>query len=169
MTNKNIIKSLENNLLTFSSLLRMIEPDQYLYKLENADWCILEIVCHLYDEEREDFRTRLRSVLESPLASPPPIDPPAWVKERNYIDQDYGVMLQKFEEERKHSIVYLKSLDQPKWDNYYEHAHLGKLDGNHFLRNWLAHDYLHIKQIIQRKYQFLHSQTGDISYAGKWT
>ena len=34
------------------------------WKPTPKDWSILEIACHLLDEEREDFRVRLRSTLE---------------------------------------------------------------------------------------------------------
>jgi len=38
-----------------------------------------------------------------------------------------------------------------------------------FLSNWLAHDYLHIKQIIALKYKFLEQFSGvSIKYAGDW-
>jgi hypothetical protein len=38
-----------------------------------------------------------------------------------------------------------------------------------FLSNWLAHDYLHIRQIIKLKFDYLEKMTGEgLSYAGDW-
>jgi hypothetical protein len=38
-----------------------------------------------------------------------------------------------------------------------------------FLHNWLAHDYLHIRQIIRIKYDYLKKTSGEILlYAGEW-
>jgi len=38
-----------------------------------------------------------------------------------------------------------------------------------FFSNWLAHDYLHIRQITRLKYDYLKQLTNeDLSYAGTW-
>ena len=38
-----------------------------------------------------------------------------------------------------------------------------------FLTNWLAHDYLHIRQIIRYQYHYLKESTAiDLGYAGNW-
>lgn len=38
-----------------------------------------------------------------------------------------------------------------------------------FLTNWLTHDYLHMRQIIKLKYDYLEQQSGEmIDYAGTW-
>ncbi len=42
-------------------------------------WSALEVVCHLYDEEREDFRQRIDYTLHKPGVEWPPIDPGGWV------------------------------------------------------------------------------------------
>jgi len=169
MDHRYIISALENNLSVFTSLLRKSNPDEYLYKRDTDSWSMLEIVCHLVDEEREDFRMRLQTVLSAPFKHPPHIDPEGWVLKRDYINQDYGLKVNAFIEERQSSISYLKTLTDPQWTNYYEHPVLGNLDGNHFLANWLAHDYLHIRQLTQRKYQYLQHMSGNAcDYAGVW-
>ena len=33
------------------------------WKQSENKWSMLEIICHLYDEEREDFRSRLAKIL----------------------------------------------------------------------------------------------------------
>ncbi|MGH7317890.1 MAG: DinB family protein, partial [Candidatus Rokuibacteriota bacterium] len=55
---------------------------------EPAAWSILEVVGHLLDEEREDFRPRLDVILHRPHETWPPIDPAAWVTARGYNDRD---------------------------------------------------------------------------------
>jgi hypothetical protein len=39
------------------------------------DWSVLEVINHLYDEEREDFRQRFDYLLHRPGEPWPPIDP----------------------------------------------------------------------------------------------
>src|SRR5262245_27943916 len=103
-----IINELSRNRNIFSELLKRNSSEEYLWKQSPDKWCLLEIVCHLYDEEREDFRSRLKHVLETPSEQLPSIDPPAWVTERNYIGQNYDERLQVFLRERDNSIEWLK-------------------------------------------------------------
>jgi len=169
MDTKYVIKSLDKNLKVFLSLLNGVKKEEYLFKPDTEHWCLLEIICHLVDEEREDFRIRLQTVLEAPFKHPPIIDPEGWVMSRKYLDQNFKEKIKAFRKERKASIQYLSTLENPKWINYYEHPILGNLDGHHFLRNWLAHDYLHIRQITRVRYRYLQYMTAsDCSYAGNW-
>jgi hypothetical protein len=129
----------------------------------------LEIVCHLYDEEREDFRARLKYVLEVPTEPFPPINPTGWVTERAYLKQDYAETLNNFLKERQQSVEWLQTLTSPKWDNAYDHPKFGSMSAKMFLSNWLAHDYLHVRQIIKLKFDYLKKLTGEtLIYAGEW-
>lgn len=167
MNHARIIENLDINSNVFASILTNTSKDAYLWKSEPGRWCLLEIVCHLFDEEREDFRGRVKHILKTPEQPLPMFDPLQWVKERNYMDQDFDKMVRKFLKERKSSIKWLKSLQKPPWENAYEHPKLGGLTAEHFLVNWLAHDYLHIRQIQKVQYQYLSFITGnDLSYAG---
>ena len=164
-----IFNKLEQNGLVFKQLLSGIEPDEYLWKQSQDKWCMLEIICHLYDEECEDFRIRLRYVLEDPDRDPPKINPVAWVRERSYLAQNFTEVLLNFEKERRESVKWLRSLQNPKWSNAYEHRKFGNMSGHMYLSNWLAHDFLHIKQITRLKYDYLKFITGEsLVYAGEW-
>jgi hypothetical protein len=169
MKQKQIFEELSRNIKVFKSLFLNLSKEEYLWKSNQDHWCLLEILCHLYDEEREDFMARTKHVLENPHLKLPLFDQIAWVKERNYIGQNFELMVQKFIEERQQSLIWLKSLKDPNWNNTFEHPKLGPMSAYYFLSNWLAHDYLHIKQITKLKFDFLaHSSKQDLSYAGKW-
>lgn len=164
-----IIKELDVNRKVFENLLELVPEEMILWKGKSNRWSLLEIVCHLHDEEKEDFGARIRSVLKNPEKEIPSINPEGWVHERNYKDQDYDEMLFKFLKQRKVSVEYLRSLKNPPWKNTYKHQSLGDLSAELFLANWLAHDHLHIRQIIKLKYDFLKEVSGqDLSYAGNW-
>lgn len=169
MDSHSIIITLEKNKTDFQSLLSGISAEESLWKPSEDQWCLLEVVCHLYDEEREDFRARVESVLNDPKAALPKIDPEGWVKKRNYIGQNYGEMLIRFFGEREKSIKWLMSLENPQWSNAYRHKTHGPMSAGMFLTNWLAHDYLHLKQIIRLKYDYLGHISGEsLKYAGEW-
>lgn len=169
MNHIEITQELERNQAAFKALLTGISKAETLWKPLPDKWCLLEIVCHLRDEEIEDFRARTRHVLETPSDPMPPINPSGWVQERSYITQDYSGVLARFINEREQSIQWLQSLSSPKWDNAYIHKTLGPMSANLFLNNWLAHDYLHIRQILNLKYAYLKQTTGEtLEYAGGW-
>ena len=164
-----VVEQLQKNKLIFKELFKDEVEELFLWKQSPEKWCLLEILCHLYDEEREDFRFRTQWVLEKPNEIPPNFNPVVWVTDRNYIGQDYKVMLNKFLKERDESINWLKSLQNPNWDNFYTHPKVGNLPAKHFLDNWLAHDYLHIRQITKLKFDYLNYHSGErLDYAGTW-
>ena len=163
------IAELSRNLAVFQSLLSGLSKEEYQWRWQEDKWCLQEIVCHLYDEEREDFRQRTKSVLEDPSRQLPLFDPTAWVKDRDYMGQQYEKVLQNFLKERRTSIDWLESLSDPKWDNAFQHHKLGPLSAGFFLSNWVANDYLHIRQILNLKYMYLKEATGyRLDYAGHW-
>lgn len=164
-----IILELSKNKNVFKEILQEIKPEIYLWKPVPDKWCLLEIVCHLYDEEREDFQARLKHILQTPADPFTPIDPPGWVMQRKYIQQDYNGMLNKFLEEREQSVAWLQSLSSPPWDQVHRHPTLGLISANKMLANWLAHDYLHFRQIIKLKYDYLQLHSNEtLTYAGNW-
>lgn len=164
-----IIQELATNRDVFRALLSGLSEAVFFWKPTADKWCMLEIICHLRDEECEDFRTRTKQVLETPNKSLPPINPAGWVKERSYVQQDFQLTLTDFLQERDHSVEWLRSLDVPNWDNAYEHPKLGPMSAYLFLSNWLAHDYLHIRQILFLKRGY-HEATANepLDYAGNW-
>jgi len=164
-----VIQQLAINKNVFGSLLQGVAREGFIWKPQPDKWCLLEIVCHLHDEEIEDFRARVHHCLENRQGTAPPIDPVGWVKERDYIGQGYDDMVGSFLEARSESIQWLQSLKEPKWENYYSHPDFGNLSAEHFLANWLDHDYLHFRQITRLKHQYLQAISEvDLGYAGGW-
>jgi len=169
MEHSYIINSLKKNAPVFKDLLSEISKEEYLWRPVPEKWCLLEIVCHLYDEEQYDFRARTKHVLDNNKNDPPKIDPAGWVKSRSYIEQNYNEVLEKFLDERKKSVEWLNALKDPNWKNEYIHPTYGAMPAEFFLANWLAHDYLHIRQITALKYKYLfHKTQTDLGYAGDW-
>ena len=163
------LRTLAQNKQAFLSLLADVSKDQFTWKPNPEKWCLLEIVCHLYDEEREDFRARIKSTLEDASKEWPKIDPPAWVHERNYVTQKYEEKLSNFLQERQASLSWLEGLYKPNWESTYMHPKVGPVTAMRLLSNWVAHDYLHLRQIIRLKYEFLEAHSNEpLDYAGKW-
>ena len=54
-----LIESLARGGKAFEALLGGVSDDLAGWKPGPSDWSLLEIACHMLDEEREDFRARL--------------------------------------------------------------------------------------------------------------
>lgn len=165
-----IVDSLEANISTFHALLSGLDTKLIKWRIDDDRWCLQEIVCHLLDEEREDFRLRCKITLEQPGEEPPRIDPEEWVTSRKYMEKDYANTLQLFLDERRDSVEWLRSLQDPNWSNGFKHRIYGMMTASMFLTNWLGHDLLHIRQIIRTRFAWLQMTTDeDLRYAGEWT
>ena len=75
MNYNHIINKLEANASTFQSLLENISEEQAQWKSSVKNWSLIEIINHLYDEEREDFRQRIKNIFEDPKKEWAPIAP----------------------------------------------------------------------------------------------
>jgi hypothetical protein len=168
MNPSDIIGALESNMDVFGQLLAVPVALQK-WRPPKGSWSLLEIICHLRDEECEDFRARTKLALYPGKGSLVPIHPVKWVKDRHYMEQSFPEVLENFLMERERSVAWLRSLQQPDWTSSYLHTELGPMTALGMLANWLAHDYHHIRQINAVKYSFLKKQTEtDLRYAGKW-
>lgn len=145
MNQQLLITQLAEHLNTFTSLFTHCEEEHIHWKPLPEKWSLLEVVNHLYDEEREDFRYRLKAVLEHSTTPWPPIAPQKWVTERAYSTRNYESSVTNFLTERTASITWLQGLANPDWNASYYHPHIGAMSAEMLLVNWIAHDYLHIE------------------------
>lgn len=165
-----LIDSLERFGAALPAVVAGVGPDDARWRPPEGAWSILEIVCHLADEEAEDFGARLRMTLEDPEKPWPAIDPPGWAARRRYNDGDLGVAVARFASLRRSSVRWLRGLDEPDFDRAYNHPR-GIIRAGDLLASWAAHDALHLRQIAKRLYQLARRDAGGFSvgYAGEWT
>jgi len=133
-------------------------------------WSLNEIVGHLLDEEREDFRPRLRSTLEDPARPWAPIDPEARVRERQHQQADAQALLAALRREREDSLVWLEGLGPVDWNRAHAHPALGRLSAGDLLASWAAHDALHLRQVARRLHELVARDAAPHGpgYAGPW-
>ena len=169
MDRSHLIMQLARHQDVFRALFTGLDPEEIRWKPAPEKWCALEIICHLHEEEREDFRARLRSTLETPGHPWPKIDPQAWVAEREYMEQDFGATLRKFLHERERSVEWLRGLTNAPWSNAYSHPTVGPVSCDLLLTNWVAHDLHHFRQFNNLRYGYLRSNVSvPLDYAGTW-
>ena len=161
---------LSNQARVIANLTADIDDASARLRLKDDEWTILEVMCHLYDEEREDFRVRvIRTVTEpgTPLAG---IDPEGWVVSRGYAQRAFGAMREQFFAERAQSITQLCQLGDVAWQTPLNHPRLRELTAEQVAWAWVAHDLLHIRQLTELRYLLYQRQTTayGYGYAGDW-
>lgn len=166
-----IIQKLESNSTLYKSLLENISIEQSTWKPNPNKWSILGIVNHILDEEKWDFKQRMEFALEIQQRDWKRIEPIKWAEEERYNSGDLSKTLTELLGERKSSIEWLKGLDSPDWKSLDNYPGTHVLTAEQSLANWLAHDYLHIRQINKMNWLFLSNQIAkgtDLNYAGEW-
>ncbi|MBL9148729.1 MAG: DinB family protein [Phycisphaerae bacterium] len=133
-------------------------------------WSVLEICCHLRDEEREDFRPRIASTLEAPTRPWSPLNLEGIAETRRYNEQDVATVLNDFERERAASVAWLRSLGAVDWTVAHPHPKAGPVAAGELLASWAAHDALHLRQVARRLYDAAETDGAPyrIVYAGEW-
>jgi hypothetical protein len=112
-----------------------------------AEWSPVEILCHLRDEEIEDFGARVRAILDGASAFAP-IDPERWAIERRYDRADPAAALAAFLERRATSLAFLAGVEPARLERAIAQARLGRLSGLDLLAAWVTHDRLHLAQMV---------------------
>jgi len=169
MNFQTLLQELESSTSVIRSLLNGLTEEEARFKPKPETWSILEVICHLYDEEREDFREHLDFILHRQGQEWHPIDPKGWVTARKYNDQNFGGMQEKFFAERRKSIDWLGGLADADWETTYA-SQFGSLSAGDMLASWIAHDNLHIRQLVELRRARIEQITKPcaVIYAGDW-
>lgn len=133
-------------------------------------WSVLEICCHLLDEEREDFRVRLELTLRDPKLPWPALDLKDVSEKRGYLSRDLRTTVEQLAQERARSVAWLGGLKDPAWSIAHHHPTLGMLSAGALLGSWAAHDALHLRQMARRLHDLARRDAGGfpVDYAGAW-
>jgi hypothetical protein len=163
------ISQMSANAQRIRALTEGVSDDQARWKPDPASWSILEVVNHLRDEEREDFRVLLDLALHRPDESRPGIDPEGWVTARRYNERDPRESLESFLTAREASLAWLKGLASPNWGATYD-APFGRITAGDIFASWVAHDLLHMRQLVELHWAYttLLVTPHKVDYAGSW-
>lgn len=165
-----VITQLEHHARAIQAFTRGITPDQARRKPDAEAWSILEVINHLYDEEREDFRPRLDKILFHPEEPWTPIRPREWVTERAYNLRDPEMSVNNFLSERENSLLWLRGLGSANWEASVPAPWGGDIKAGDMAGAWVAHDVLHLRQLTELHYFLVRDSAGpySVGYAGDW-
>ena len=166
---KTLYQELVNSTEMIRALIKDIDQEQAQVKPDAESWSILEVICHLCDEEREDFREHLDFILHRQHQEWHRIDPEGWVIERKYNEQNLSEITDQFFAEREKSLEWLMEISGADLETTYTSTY-GSMNAGEMLACWVAHDNLHIRQLteLRRKYIERITHPYDVQYAGDW-
>jgi hypothetical protein len=167
---KYCISQLSTNSISIQQLLENITQDQSTWKPQESDWSILEVINHLYDEEKEDFRFRLSHLFSGKNNPWPKNNPQKWVYERKYNQREIYKSIDNFLNERLNSLEWLTKQDVIDLTASYPITANNELLAGEILSSWVAHDLLHLRQLIEIKFKYCQLMCSPYSteYAGDW-
>ena len=125
-----------------------LDPGAWRARPAPDKWAPIEILCHLRDEEAEDFGARMRVVLAGGGRFAP-IRPLEWVSERNYVGDDPEKVRAALHQLRQGSLDLLAATEAAPERLLVTAETPGGfvLSGCDLLAAWVAHDALHIRQL----------------------
>jgi hypothetical protein len=164
-----IIRQMTANAQAIRALLENISTEQAAWKPDPQTWSMNQVMEHVYNEERIDFRQHIREMFKNP--------PMEWgtLKEASWLQVvDCQQSLEGFLKEREASIGWLQSLDKPDWEvsstAQFGPSEVLTLSAADVLVSWVAHDHLHLRQMNELLYAWNEHQAAphSVQYAGGW-
>jgi hypothetical protein len=151
------------------ALAESISDEQARWRPDPTAWSILEVINHLFDEEREDFRVMLDLALHRPDEPRPSIDPEGWAVQRRYNERDPALSLEHFLAARQESLGWLQGLPSPTGRATYQ-APFGPITAGDVMASWVAHDLLHMRQLVELHWAYTTQLLAplNVDYAGSW-
>lgn len=89
--------------------------------------------------------------------------------ERLYNQRDLAQSVDDFLKERRKSLAWLRVLENPDWQASVT-APFGKSSAGDIFAAWVAHDLLHIRQLVELHwaYTLQAALPYQVNYAGEW-
>ena len=153
-----------------AALCADVGEEQACWRPADDAWSMIEVICHLGDEESEDFRVRLDLTLHAPQVEWPSIRPGEWVTERGYAARSLPQELNRWLAEREASLAWLLGLQEPDWNAARVAPWGAVMRAGDIAAAWAAHDLLHIRQLteLQHAWHVRQSAPYTCGYAGEW-
>lgn len=163
-------QQLKDNAAIIRDFVQPVSPGQANWKPDEETWSIKEVLDHFYNEERLDFRKHLQEMLSDPPRPWGKFNPDDWVALESCTKA-----LEGFLAERGASLAWLDSLDEPDWGvtsqiSFGPSRDTLVLSAGDVLVSWVAHDFLHIRQLNELLFAWHAEQSSPYSvrYAGDW-
>lgn len=166
---EDIIRQLIANSEAILALVQTISEEQAQWKPNSETWSLEEVMGHVYNEERIDFRKHLKEMFNNP--------PIPWgeIPHEYITGKNCHQALEGFTSERKATIDWLRGLKSPNWEiraqsTFGPSETKITISAGDVLVSWVEHDFLHLRQIIEllHAWNVKNASPYSVDYAGGW-
>lgn len=143
-----IAPQLKGNMGALFGMIEQVPEHYWKQHPDENEWSPLEIICHLYDKEENDHRSRLKRILKEDNPFLPHTPPPAPFEMPLCADSGTAAA-QQLLHSRLETLKLIESIQQNQWSLPARHSIFGPttlLEMAHFTAQ---HDRLHLKQLCQ--------------------
>ena len=157
------VRQLAGQAEAIRALVQALPDEGTQWKSDPETWSMTEVMEHVYNEERLDFRKHLRAMFGYP---PLPSERISVV--------DCREALEGFLSEREASIAWLGMLGSPDWEAAitltFGPGEQFTLSAGDMLVSWAEHDFLHMRQMVELLHAWNVEQAPpySVQYAGGW-
>ena len=164
-----VVRQLSASAAAIRALVEGVSAEQAEWQPDAESWSLKQVMEHVDNTERLDFRLHLQEIFHEP--------PLGWggLSLPYQAAPDCATSLSNFLREREASIAWLRGLAGVDWDAYSEatfgpNAEKLTMSAGNLLYAWVAHDYLHIRQINELLFAWNAQQARpySVEYAGGW-
>jgi hypothetical protein len=158
-----IMRQMTANAEAIRSLVQAFPSEQTQWKPDPETWSMKDVMEHLYNEERMDFRRHLKEMFRDP-SQPVEYAP---VEACNQA-------LEGFLQEREASIAWLSALQTPDWNAnkrlIFSPSESITISAEEMLISWVEHDFLHVRQMVELLHEWNAQRATHLAleYAGGW-
>jgi len=144
-----LIEALQSTPPDLARLLRPLDAAAARWRPVADEWCIADVVAHLgYCEA--PYLARLRRVAEQDNPFEPALLPD---ESAHDLARSLADLLAAFVARRAATVAFLTSLDQRDWGRPLVHATIGPTKLRDQVQELVAHDNLHLEQIVALREQ----------------
>jgi hypothetical protein len=123
------------------------------WRPREAEFSVLENVCHLRDIEREGYAARIRRLLDENEPLLPDIDGSRLARERDYNSHQMETALEDFAGAREGNVAVIRSLTPDQLERAGVLETVGPITLSRLLRMMREHDEAHRKEIEELREQ----------------
>lgn len=129
-------------------IIDCIQPARYNERLSEDRFSLVEVICHIADFE-EAIQDRIHSAHEYPGKEIEAFDEEKRAVEKHYADRDLHHELEVFENRRRDTADFLRTLQPEDWKKTFRHPQFGEMSIADQVAMMIGHDLYHLEQASQ--------------------
>jgi hypothetical protein len=150
-TNEQILAMLAGTPSYLTDLTKGLPPAQLLHPSEPGEWSARDVLAHL--RACSDMWGRyILQILNEDRPTIKAVNPRMWIKETNYMEQEFQPLLQAFTIQREELLAALKPLTTEAWSRTATVTEAGKVRERTlytYAQRLANHEQSHLKQMKQ--------------------